>query len=870
MHSTLVPPASPVFSLADSRHYVACRLERLLTLPALGVPLDDYAEGLRRRQVELLGCLTSPGDERFTYDLRLCSNPDPALYTRGRITIALLCRIDEASAEEAVEHGHSLLHLIESRFPEYEFVLADAAEVERLLDPFPVVHAVAVVRRVTCEPLSTLRRAPRRPRRVGFTSEPEPAEEQAGASVFHVAPFVPTGAPFEPLFHLLLRQVHPVAVSCRLRPTTLAPVEAAFLEGQIAACERYAQATLEAVLPEDLSVLEPALREQARVYQHFLHRMLLGVRDDAALMTIQVASPAPVPDLLADAVGALVTAPTGGIVPSFPDTTAPYLAGGHEVLDLPGVAAAEAFRTLDVLLPPLGEDVSREGGGEGVPERLPHLFDAVEAAAAFRLPASPLEPPLGVDVRAWRERPAPASLPTSGTLLGVSLDRSSAREVRITAEDRMRHVYAVGQTGTGKTTLLKTMVLDDLRSGRGLCLVDPHGDLFREVLALVPEERVEDVVLLDPTDVEYPVGLNLLEYDTQEQRHFLVQEFTGILTRLLQDEWGAKAASEWTGPIFLQHMRMNLLLVMSNPEDPGTLLEFHRISQEKDYWRRWLPLRVRDPLLERWVEEVLPRTNYLSTNNDGVSMGGYIGSKFEGFVFDPMLRNLFGQKRSTIDLREVMDTGKVLLVNLAKGELTEANARFLGMVLLAKLQAAAMGRGRVPRAQRRDFFVYVDEFQSLATQNFTTLLSEGRKFRLGLVLANQFVSQLKQTGIAEAILGNVGTIASFRLGQADAELMEREMFPVFNRHDLLNLPNWHAYVSTLVEGQTVHPFTMDTVLDPTHPDPTTADRVRAHSRTRYARPRVEVEEEIARSLAPRPDAGDAGPFASLFDTLERE
>ncbi|MGH7960406.1 MAG: type IV secretory system conjugative DNA transfer family protein, partial [Candidatus Binatia bacterium] len=479
--------------------------------------------------------------------------------------------------------------------------------------------------------------------------------------------------------------------------------------------------------------------------------------------------------------------------------------------------------------------------------RLLSLFDAMEATAACRLPPATVEVPAGLTVQFWRTQAAPRELPEEGCLIGMSVHRGMSQAVRIGRDDRRRHVYLMGQTGTGKTTLLQTMILDDMRAGAGLCVIDPHGDLFRELLGQVPAERIEDVVILDPTDIEHPVGLNMLEYNTEAQRHFLIQELVGIIFRLMQDEYGEQAAT-MTGPIFFQHMRMNLLLAMSNPANPGTLLEFYTIYQEKDYWRRWLPLKTADPLLERWVKESLPSLDYTKPASEGTSMGGYIGSKFEGFVFDPMLRNIFGQKRSTLNLREIMDTGKVLLVNLAKGELTETNSRFLGMMLLAKLQAAAMGRVKLPRHERRDFSLYVDEFQSLATQHFVTLLSEARKFGLNLVLANQFVSQIKDPRIVQALFGNVGTLIAFRLGQMDAELVERELSPVFTRFDLVNLPNWRAYMTTLINGQTVQPFSLQTLFDPTPIDAQRAATVQKRSRQAYGRLRRQAEAEIAKSF----------------------
>lgn len=855
MVSTPCPEDSPVYSVGGARHYLAFRLRYIRTLTALGVQMDQYSSDYYRRQVEFLSSLVNPRDERLTYDLRFLSQPDPIVSTRGRITVVLLCRMDGFGARDAHGHARDLLHLLEALFDEYGFELAGAREVRRHLKPFPLRHLVTITRRAELQRLDTLRSS--RPRaRPGFTAaeaaNPEPAFPPD--AVFHLFPHLPPSTSFNNFFKLLLLHPAPVAISVRLRPTALALEEEAFLEEQIARCERYAQIGLEPYPPQDTSTLRPALREQARLYQQYQAGLLSGLKGNAALIGLEVASPKPIPTLLADTLGALVAGAAGRACGAFEGAPQRYLAGGYETVDRSGdIQASRAFGELEFFLAP--HPLAPPGAG-----RLLYLFDAVEASAVFRLPPATVEAMPGFNVHSWRSQPPPQDLRQEGVLLGVSVHGRTAQPVRIGPDDRARHVYVVGQTGTGKTTLLRTMILDDMRGGRGLCLIDPHGDLFKELLGKVPEERIGDVVLLDPTDVEYPVGLNMLEYETESQRHFLIQELVGIIARLLEDEYGAGAAGQFAGPLFFQHMRMNLLLAMSDPTDPGTLLEFYTIYQERDYWRRWLPPKVSDPLLERWVTHVLPRTDYTRPGGDGVSMGGYVGSKFENFVFDPLLRRIFGQKRSTIDLRAIMDQGKIFLVNLAKGELTEENARFLGMVLLAKLMAAAMGRVTIPKRERREFHLYVDEFQSLATQSFVTLLSEARKFGLSLVLANQFLSQVRDPRIVLAIFGNVGTVVCFRLGQADAELMEREFFPVFNRFDLANLPNWQAYMTSLVDGQTVRPFNMQTLPDTTPFEPARERRVRDESRRTFGRLRGAVEEEIAHSLrwpsSAEPQEGD--------------
>lgn len=432
--------------------------------------------------------------------------------------------------------------------------------------------------------------------------------------------------------------------------------------------------------------------------------------------------------------------------------------------------------------------------------------------------------------------------------LGFLPNRRESAPVRLSVEDRLQSVYVVGKTGTGKSTALLTMILDDMDAGNGLCVIDPHGDLYRAVLGRVPKHRHDDVVLFDPVDVDFPVGLNPLEVRSDPDRHFIIQEFIGILARLLEDEFGDDALSRVAGPVFFQHVRMGLLLALSDHGDPGTLLEFCNIFQEHTFWQRWLPLKTRDPLLEQWVAQVLPRTNYLSPGSDGVSLGGYIASKFEGFMFDPRLRNIFGQKRSTIDLREILDSGKILLVNLARGELSETTSRFMGMILLALIQNAALGRIRAVNGQRQPFFLYVDEFQSIATQNFVSLLSESRKFGLGLILANQFTSQIRNARIMESILGNVGTLMAFRTGPHDSQLIEREMFPVVDSSALMNLPNHTAYLKALTRGEPARPCVIQTTLPATPLDEATIERVRALSRGKYSKPRYEVEQQIVLSF----------------------
>jgi hypothetical protein len=416
-------------------------------------------------------------------------------------------------------------------------------------------------------------------------------------------------------------------------------------------------------------------------------------------------------------------------------------------------------------------------------------------------------------------------------------------------------MYIVGQTGTGKTTLLKSMILGDIHNGKGLAVIDPHGDLYEELLYQIPRERIKDVVLINPLDMDYPVGLNLLDCADLSQRIFVAREIKAIMHRLLHDTYG-HMSNEYIGPVFYKHLQMNLLLTMSDPDDIGTLLEFYEIYQHKYYWKRWLPLKWKEPLLENWVNDILPSTDYTyRPSSSSISMGDYVGSKFNDFVLDPRLRLIFGQKHSTIDLGKIMDEGKILLVNLAKGLLGESTAQFFGLVLMAKFQSEILGRGEKKISLRKPFTLYVDEFQSLATENFGLLLSEARKFGVSLVLANQFISQINDPTIMEAIFGNVGTMLAFRVGKDDAARIEPQFAPEFDQRDLSNLPNWQAVIKMTVNGQIVPPFNLTTIPPNPLPDQSAKDAIIHHARQTYSKSRAEVEEIISQSLKmPEPDS----------------
>ena len=815
--------------------YCAFRLEYVVGMSVLGLTDDSLLPGLARRHAEFVTCLINGRDCRFVYDLRYlaCPSSEPTSY--GTAQLCLLVRGDGISGDDLDRHAVGLGNLLDAQFGEYRFSRVPATDILLLLEPFPVRFLTSIGRRWTFERLDTLTGGVVHPG-PGFSSGAPAATraDDVAGEVVHLYPFVPVHRPMRALLQAMIALPHPVALSIRLIPTKIDANEEGFLEEQIAVCERYSQISL-GMASEDVSHLRPTLRRQAATLQEFGARLLFGLRDNAALMTIEIAAPEAVPRPLLELVGAAITQPAGGFDRRPGSSIEAYLAGGYELVEwAPTTARVRAF-----VRPTVVPDAAT-----GLPSgayRLRHLFDSLEAAAAFRFPPTAVDELPGLELRMWRPLAPPRGLPKQGVVVGVTSLNYRSALVRLSAEDRKRHAYIIGQSGTGKTTALRTMVLDDIESGLGVCVIDPHGDLFLDILGRIPAHRRNDVVVVDPSDSEWPVGLNPIEAASESQSYFLAEEFCGIITRLLQDEFGAASMGQFAGPVFFQHLRMNLLLLMSDPAKPGTLLDLHTIFNKRDFYRNWLPLRSTDPVLQRWVENVLPKTDYLKPGQDSPSMGSYIGSKLENFVFEPRLRNIFAQRRSTIDLRQVMDTGKILLVNLAKGLLTEPTSRFFGMLLLSRLIAAILSRVDQDVADRRPFTLYVDEFQSLATEGFVTLLSEARKFGVQIVLANQFVSQIHNRRITDAVFGNVGTLMCFRMGQADAELLEPYLRPEVSRQDLVRLPNWQAYLSTLIGGAKAPVFSVKTIADVAPFSDEVAVGVREDARARYSIARKSAE-----------------------------
>ncbi len=396
--------------------------------------------------------------------------------------------------------------------------------------------------------------------------------------------------------------------------------------------------------------------------------------------------------------------------------------------------------------------------------------------------------------------PAPSEIPEDGLYLGKSIYRGVERKIAMGDDDRRRHMFIIGATGTGKTELLKSMIMQDINAGKGICFMDPHGDAVEDILKLIPPERAEDVIYFRPSDTERPMGLNLMEAKTEDEKHFVASSIINMMYKLFDPY-----KTGIVGPRFEHAVRNAMLTIMSEPGT--TFVELMRVLTDARYVQELLP-KVTDPIIRRyWTDQIAQTSDFHKSE-----VLDYITSKFGRFVTNKMIRNIIGQSQSSFSFRDVMDNGKILLINLAKGELGEENSNFLGLILVPRILMAAMSRSDTPEDQRRDFYLYVDEFQNFATPDFATILSEARKYKLNLVVANQFIGQMEEE-VKNAVFGNVGTKISFRVGVTDANYLQHEFAPTFGEDDLLNVERFHAYVKTIVMNQPQPPFSLDTTMD---------------------------------------------------------
>jgi hypothetical protein len=474
------------------------------------------------------------------------------------------------------------------------------------------------------------------------------------------------------------------------------------------------------------------------------------------------------------------------------------------------------------------------------------LLGSAELASLFHLPNTKYNKVETIKWQNFKIGPAPKNVPEEGLFLGTNTYRGEKKKIFMHPEDRFRHFYIIGQTGTGKSSIIELMARQDFHNGKGVCVVDPHGSLIENLLPYIPRERADDVIYFNPSDTERPMGLNLLEGKTPEERDLIALDAMNMMVKMYGEEV--------FGPRIQDYFRNGCLTLMEDEEEGGAITDLVRLFTDDD-WGKYKVSKVKNPIVRSFWENQMAKTG----QREKQEMIPYFAAKFGQFVTNTLMRNIVGQTKSSFDIGDCMNSGKIILMNLSKGLIGDINSTLLGMIVVNKIQVAAMRRQRESSSARRDFFLYIDEFQNFVTPSIESILSEARKYRLGLILAHQYIDQLEKesklsgaVSLKGAIFGNVGTMMMYKIGPQDAEVVTKEMAPVFSEQDLVNMDKFKAAMKLSIEGQPSRPFTIEVPrpwLDKTYvKDEQAGEAFKQLSRLKYGRARDFVSREILRRI----------------------
>ncbi|MBV1736807.1 MAG: type IV secretion system DNA-binding domain-containing protein [Desulfarculus sp.] len=759
--------------------------------------------------------LLSWGDEAYL-ELRWSSFPNLEQPPRGRleITLTLNCwgETEAKARTEVLARYQPLQSILLSHFPWTIFTpVASSQALALRLSPFTCQEVWALVRRR--QHLCLSQPLPASPLVMGFvTNKLEPATPAVSSEAFveHMYPWQPAWSDsLSRLASFLLFYPDPTQLIVRAKAHPLPQVEIQRLQRVIDQCQK--------LLVHGQESPEVTLMTQAQALQDFSWRRLADIQSlGQANVAFYLGARSALDPSLAQTVANSFLSPGGG------DSPKTFLQGGGKWLPVEPSLLDKPLHFPDEA-----------------------AFSLSEAAGGGRLPWPPCNDFPGIAVKRWRT--AFADLPdcsdpeASDIFLGHNHHRGLVQKVQVSSTDRMRHMFVLGQTGVGKSTFLESLILQDLQAGRGLCLLDPHGELVESIIRQFPAERCDDLVLLDLTDSSHPFPLNLLTHNSSEEMARIIDDLYSTLDRLYD-------MRQTGGPIFEKYFRGMLMVFMAAAGEDfiPTLLEFPLLFTSSKF-RHWCLNRCKDDHLEVFMEEVESAGRDADIDN----LAPYITSKLNRFTYDNRLRRIFGAQGIVVDFVTAMDQGKVVLINLGKGVFGETVSSLVASQLVGRFQHAAMSRAKVPASQRRDFFLYVDEFHSVVDERFADLLAEARKYRLGLVLATQYTEQLRRGFVGRidtmlsSILGNVGMIMSFRVGLEDASRLAGVYAPTFGAVDLLELPNWQGYMKLHAGGQNIPPFNLATVPSLREGNPNWAEELRSISRKRYCQSADEVDAQIA-------------------------
>jgi hypothetical protein len=463
-----------------------------------------------------------------------------------------------------------------------------------------------------------------------------------------------------------------------------------------------------------------------------------------------------------------------------------------------------------------------------------NIWGPEEISSVFHLPCSRYNHTPTINWLPYKVLPAPIETPTEGILLGYNLYRGVKREIRMLKNDRTRHHYCIGKSGSGKSVFLSFLARQDIKNGDGVAVIDPHGDLIEELTTFVPKERAKECVIFNPSDTERPMGLNMLEASTPEEMDMASSQATEIFIKLFGDEI--------FGPRIQHYFRNACLTLMEDLEEGATLIDVPRIFVD-DEFMKYKVSKAKNPVVRSFWEHEYSHTG----DREKQEMIPYFSAKFGPFITNSIMRNTIGQTKSAFNFRKAMDNQQVLLINLSKGKIGDLNTQLLGLVIVARIQMAAMSRVDIDESKRKDFYLYVDEFQNFSTDSFCSILSEARKYRLALIMANQYIKQLEKkndTSIRDAVFGNVGTMMSFKVGADDGEYLAKEYAPSLTEQDIISIANYKAYIKLNIKNTTSRPFSLETIYDMSGSNKKVGEIITQYSRIKYGRKKEFVDQEI--------------------------
>ena len=841
----IVGPDKPAGDRNSSQDTGPARSFAAFRLDSIGSAKHDASDRLAylnqflSRQIDFIAVLPSIGPDS-ALEIRLNSMPVESAPQRGEIVVAVRVRSNGATAKQSTE---TLLEVIDCIQPNLISIsdayqwrpITSKEEYEAIFHAIEPRHLSELIRREALLPLDRLQALPRK-RPLGFISESarSSTEQSAESDVYYVFPYVRTYSSLGTLCNVLLMGSQRAGISFAIKPTQIRDHEIRVLREDLERCETFLGHVPH--YASDGSPLGAPLRHRANKLLEAIHSFTFSLLDDCFHLRTTVVSASPISSGIMETLGTTVSESVSSKDPySDANLNADNLKGGYEWMHADGPdqrkRAAHSLRLLE--FQPWVPSVARQGA-----DRLRYLADASQANSIFRMPI-PLKGGFpGLRTRHARLTPPPKDLPESGLCLGDNNFRGIRQAVNLLEDDRRRHMYMVGQTGTGKSTLLQQMVMQDIINGEGVCLIDPHGELVDQVLGKIPLGRAQDVVYIDPTDPKRTVGLNLLEFRDNLDRDSAINHLLEIFAQL----YDMRVAG---GPIFEQYLRNSALLATTSKETTATLADIGRILTDPSYRKRQLAL-CKEPLVKDFWRRIGTKTQ---GEHSLENLAAYVTSKFTRIAANSLMRQIVLQDKSTVDFLYCMKKRKIVLIDLAKGRLGDTNSRFLGMVLMSLLTRAAFARSEASDpGELDDFYLYVDEFQSLATENFSTILSEARKYRLNLIVSNQYFHQIPKE-LQDAVIGNAGTILSFRAGLQDAEMLETRFASGVSRYDLMALENYHAYLVTLIDGNATPVFDVETREPIVQYDPEVARSIKLASNRKHTRSRRVVEESIATSFS---------------------